>query len=165
MTPRSVLGRVTVFNVLIALVGVLLLCLSIPNAGPVLRAARAGDGVQGVFIAQRLSCVRHPGHTACDWTGEFRSATGALIRRDVVLYGGAGRLTTGSHTYARDVGRSGRVYRHPGSHEWILTALLALAGLLLLGWAGHASGTRPARPPARAVRSDEPVAGEHAAAP
>lgn len=133
---RGILRRASAFNVFVALLGGFLLYLSLPNAGPVLRAARAGDGVQGIFLAQRLSCVRHPGHTACDWEGEFRSDDGTVTHRHVFLYGGADQLAVGARAPARDIGRTGRVYRHAGTREWVFTAFVALAGVLLLLKAG-----------------------------
>lgn len=114
------------------LLGAFLLYLALPNVGTVVRSARAGDGIPGTFTAERLSCVQHPGHTACDWQGEFRSQGGALTRPHVFLYGGAGDLTPGATTKARDIGRPTEVYRPAGTHEWIPTALLALTGLALL---------------------------------
>lgn len=128
-------GRLSAFHVVLALLGAFLLYLSIPNAGVVMRSARAGEGLQGTFTARHLNCVQHPGHTACDWQGEFRSADGTVTRPSVFLYGGAGELAVGSTTKARDVGRTGEVYRPNGTHEWIPTALLALSGLALLVFA------------------------------
>ncbi|WP_460338859.1 hypothetical protein [Actinoallomurus acanthiterrae] len=138
--------RVSAFDVLLALLGAFLLYLVVPNVGPVLRAARSGAGTRGTFTADRLNCVRHPGHTACNWQGAFRSDSGTLTRSHVFLYGGAGGLTAGTHIRARDVGRSGQVYRPAGSHEWILSGLLGLGGLVLcLKGSGLLGMARPAR--------------------
>lgn len=123
--------HISAFNVLLLLLGAFLLYLVIPNTGPVLRAARSGAGVQGTFTAERLACVRHPGHTACNWRGSFRPDGGRPERAGVYLYGGGGGLRAGERTTARDVGRSGQVYRPAGTHEWVMSGLLGLAGLLL----------------------------------
>src|SRR5262249_33601194 len=101
----------------------------------VVRSAQSGAGIHGTFTAQRLNCVQHPGHVACGWEGGFRSADGRTVKPDVYLYGGAGDLTAGGSIPARDVGRSGQVYRFAGTHEWILSALLSAGGLLLVGFA------------------------------
>ncbi|MEO5874050.1 MAG: hypothetical protein ABIS86_07590 [Streptosporangiaceae bacterium] len=140
--------------VVLALTGVFLIYLAAPNIGPSLRAARA-DGTVGVFTAQRLDCLQHPGHESCSWTGEFRSADGAR-RPEVSLYGsGRDSLRVGESTTAVDVGRASRVYGPEGSHEWIATALLLLTGVLLLVFA-----IRRPRRRVRPVRVEEPVRAE-----
>lgn len=136
--------RVSAFDVVVALLGVLLLYLAVPNLTYAIRSARPGDGVSGTFIAQQLNCVQHAGHKACDWRGTFRSDDGTRTRPSVTLYGGAGDLTAAARTKARDIGRASTVYRPAGTHEWILTALLALAGLALLLRAGLYRGGRAA---------------------
>ncbi|MBG0823472.1 hypothetical protein HS048_22330 [Planomonospora sp. ID91781] len=126
-------GRPSAFGVLAALAGVFLLCLAVPGVGPSLRAARA-DGVPGLFTARELTCVRHPGHESCTWTGEFRSGDGAVRRQGVALYGSDREsLRPGQETAAVDVGRPHRVYGPGGSREWVFTALLLAAGLGLVG--------------------------------
>jgi hypothetical protein len=131
-TRRPGRSGMSAFTVLLALLGGFLLYVVIPNVAPVLRAADGGAGVPGTFTAGQLLCVQHPGHTACGWQGEFRSDDGTLERRQVGLYGDAGDLKAGAVIKARDVGRSGKVYRPAGTHEWVLTALLAAVGLALL---------------------------------
>ncbi|MBO2453682.1 hypothetical protein J4573_41800 [Actinomadura barringtoniae] len=124
--------------VLATLVGLALLAITVPNVGPVMRAARA-DGPRGTFTAQRVSCVQHPGHEQCTWYGTFQlpasssgPGSGSAVRHDYYLYGAnRGTLHTGQQVTAVDVGRKGRVYDPAGSHEWILTGLLLLAGLAL----------------------------------
>jgi hypothetical protein len=124
--------RPSTFTVVVAtFVGLVLLLITVPNVGPVLRAARA-DGTRGTFTAQRLSCVQHPGHEQCTWYGTFQ-VPGAAQHTDYYLYGaGRGNLRAGEQVTAVDVGRKGRVYDPAGSHEWILTGLLLLVGLALL---------------------------------
>ncbi|MFI6509001.1 hypothetical protein ACIBCT_15455 [Streptosporangium sp. NPDC050855] len=130
--PASGSGRPSVFGVLTALVGVFLLYLTVPGVGPAVRAARA-DGVPGHFTAREVTCVRHPGHESCTWTGEFRSGDGTIHRRGVALYGSDREsLRPGQVTAAVDVGRPYRVYGPGGSREWVFTALLLAAGLGLL---------------------------------
>lgn len=135
MTDRRRPGarrQVSAFHILVILIGTFLLYLVLPNLGPVIQAARAGAGVQGTFTAERLNCVQHPGHTACNWEGGFRSEDGTVTRADVFLYGGSDGLSKGTSTRARDVGRAGQVYRPAGSHEWIVSALVAVAGVALI---------------------------------
>jgi hypothetical protein len=124
------------FDVLVILLAAFLLYLVIPNVVPVLRSARAGDGVPGIFTARHLTCVAHPGHTACGWEGSFRSDSGTIDRGSVYLYGGSGGLTAGSQIKARDIGRASQVYRFSGTHEWVITAILFVVSLLLLLYAG-----------------------------
>ncbi|GII76288.1 hypothetical protein Sru01_12700 [Sphaerisporangium rufum] len=129
-TPRR--RRSPAFTAALALVGAFLLLLTVPNVGPVLRAARA-DGTAGEFTARRLYCVQHPGHESCSWTGDFASADGRVRRTGVALYGSdRGTLTAGRTTPAVDVGRRGTVYGPGGSNEWVFTSLLILAGLAVI---------------------------------
>lgn len=122
MTGRFQIGVATV-------VAVMLLAFALPNAGPVLRAARA-DGTWGTFTATRLACVQHPGHEACTWYGTFTAPGGT---RETALYGSdRGMLSPGEHLAAVDVGRPYQVYTAGGSNEWVLTLALLLAGIALL---------------------------------
>jgi hypothetical protein len=122
----------SVFSVVVATVaGAILFALSVPNIGPVLRAARA-DGTPGTFTAGRADCVLHVGHEACSWSGTF-AAAGSGRPRSVTLYGaGRNSLRPGERVAAVDVGRPSRVYRPSGSNEWIITGVLLLAGVVLL---------------------------------
>ncbi|MFI0366872.1 hypothetical protein ACH35V_03280 [Actinomadura sp. 1N219] len=112
-----------------------LLYLAVPNVGPALRAASA-EGTPGVFTAQQLQCIQHPGHESCSWKGEFRSDTGGIHRTGVSLHG-AGRdsLQVGAQTKAVDVGRTSRVYSPDGSREWVAIALMVLTSAILLTFA------------------------------
>ncbi|MEV4004105.1 hypothetical protein [Actinomadura sp. NPDC049753] len=123
---------VTPFGVLMAVFGLLLVYLVIPNAGSVLRASQAGKGTPGVFTARERSCIRHPGHEACTLRGAFRSDDGSVERPTVALYGSGKGLREGGTARARDVGRSGTVYLRDASHEWIMNVLLLAAGGLLI---------------------------------
>ncbi len=117
-----------------ALLAVACLCLyvGLNNLGPALRAATA-SGVAGTFTAERLDCVRHPGHETCTWSGRFRAVDGPAERPGVALYGsGRGALRAGQSVPALDVGNAGRVYRPQGSREWIFTLALVVAGYGLL---------------------------------
>lgn len=117
-------------------VGLLLLLVTVPNLGTVVRAARA-DGAQGTFTAEELSCVQHPGHEQCSWSGTFR-VSGGGARDGYHLYGaGRGDLRQGEAVPALDVGRPGRVYPPSGSREWMLTGGLAALGLGLLAAGGR----------------------------
>jgi hypothetical protein len=128
-SPRA---RLPFFNLLLAALGLVLIYLAAANLGPVIRAALPGDGVHGTFTARHLVCIQHPGHQACDWYGDFRAGDGRF-QSNVFLYGSdRSLLTAGQQTLARDVGRPSRVYGPHGSHEWILTAILLLAGTAVL---------------------------------
>ncbi|MCX4970598.1 hypothetical protein OHA98_38790 [Streptomyces sp. NBC_00654] len=119
-------------SLLLLLTGVLLLYVALPNLGNAARAATA-DGPRGTFTAGRLSCVSHPGHETCEWSGTFRSTDGTVELRGVKLYGsGRDTFEAGQKAAAVDVGNAGRVYDPAGSHEWIFTALLLIAGYVLL---------------------------------
>ncbi|MGK5557442.1 hypothetical protein ACSNOI_38130 [Actinomadura kijaniata] len=127
---------VSAFGMLMAAFGLLLMFLVLPNAGTVLRAARAGEGTPGVFTARERTCVRHPGHEACTLRGTFRSDDGAVIRPVVALHGSGDGLRVGETTRARDIGRSSTVYLPAGSHEWIMNLALLTVGALLLSASG-----------------------------
>jgi hypothetical protein len=114
------------------LAGSLLLLLALPNVVPVIRAARA-DGVQGTFVAERLSCVGHLGHESCSWSGTFDPHGDGQVRADVYLYGSdRDALRPGQRVPAVDTGRRARVYPPSGSNEWVVTAGLLAGGFLLL---------------------------------
>lgn len=165
MTARRRTGRRNV--VLAAAAGTVLLALALPNVGPALRAARA-DGVHGTFVAERLSCVQHPGHELCSWYGTFhpdpvdrrastRSATSTEesgiaatstapsatgTRTNIALYGSdRDTLRSGQMVRAVDAGRPARVYPPGGSREWIVVAVLLAVGCLLFVPLGRATAT------------------------
>lgn len=120
--------RLTWHVLLPAVTGLVLLAFAVPNIAPVIRAARA-DGVRGTFVAERLSCVQHPGHELCTWYGTFQPGE----RHDVTMYGaGRGALQIGERVPAVDVARPMRVYPPSGSREWIVVAVVLVAGCLLL---------------------------------
>lgn len=120
------------FAGVLILAAVYLLYLAVPNVRPAVRAARA-DGTPGVFTARRLSCVRHPGHESCSWTGEFHSDDGRIHRTRVALHGSDRKsLRSGTRIAAIDVGRARQVYGPEGSTEWLPTALLLLAGVAIV---------------------------------
>ncbi|MGW1764070.1 hypothetical protein ACWCQL_08275 [Streptomyces sp. NPDC002073] len=128
----------------------LLLYVALPNLGNVARAATA-DGVAGSFTAGRLSCISHPGHETCEWSGTFRSTDGTVLREGITLYGSSREsLAIGRAAPAVDVGNPGRVYRPGGSYEWIFTVALLLAGYGLLAYLARRH-LLPPRPPARAA--------------
>lgn len=115
---------------LLLLFGALLLYLAAPSVAPAVRLATAG-GTPGVFTARTVTCIGHPGHTSCSWTGDFQSQDGRLRRADV-SFGGSGRSLRARATVpAVDVGRPGRVYDPRGSRDWIATAALLSTGLLM----------------------------------
>jgi hypothetical protein len=150
--PRAVRrrGPSGFVSLLLLLAASLMLYVTLPNLGNVIRAATA-DGVGGTFTAARLTCFSHPGHETCEWAGTFRSADGRTLRRDVSLYGsGRNSLTGGQSVRAVDVGNRGRVYRPGGSAEWIFTVALLLTGYALLGQLARRHLLPPPRPrPAR----------------
>jgi hypothetical protein len=124
--------------VLSAFVGGILLYLAVPQIGPAVRAASA-DGSPGVFTAQRLDCVEHPGHRSCSWSGTFQANAGGAAAREVTLYGYDEEvLRPGMTAPAFDIGHADRVVGPDGSNEWMFTALLiaVAAGILYLG-IGH----------------------------
>nr|BFE81382.1 hypothetical protein GCM10020093_039830 [Planobispora longispora] len=103
------------FDLALVVMGLLMLLASVPEIGPSIRAARA-DGVSGVFTAEELRCVQHPGHESCVWAGDFASADGRILRPGVELYGSdRDTLTAGQTTPAVDTGRATRVYGPGGS--------------------------------------------------
>ncbi len=109
--------------------GIVLLLISVPNLAPAIRAG-AAEGTQGTFVAAQRTCIHHLSHQSCSWRGTFVSLDGRDQRRDTYLYGDAA-LQRGQKVPAIDVGRPGHVYSGP-SHEWMLTAVLLLAGCALL---------------------------------
>ena len=136
------------FTVVLLVVAALLIHLGASNLDRGIRAATA-DGTPGVFTATRLDCVQHPGHESCTCYGDYRAHDGRE-RREVYLYGGDRRTCRiGAATAAVDVGAANRVYGPEGSREWILTAVLLLAGLALLARTGLtlASALRTGRAP------------------
>ncbi|TXK40168.1 hypothetical protein [Nonomuraea sp. C10] len=121
--------------VVLLLVAALALSWTLPGIGPALRLA-TGHGLRGTFTAQRLDCLRHPGHESCAWTGAFRSRDGLVQRTEVTLAGSdRGTHRAGQRVEAVDVGLTNRVYGPGGSAEWVFTVLLALAELALLAFA------------------------------
>jgi hypothetical protein len=111
--------------------GVLLLLVTLPNLGPVVRAGRA-EGTRGTFTAEELRCVEHPGHEQCSWHGRFR-APGRAAEPGTYLYGaGRGDLRRGESVTAIDVGRPGQVYPPTGSREWMVTAAVVAIGAVLV---------------------------------
>jgi hypothetical protein len=129
MTGRR---RSPLYVVVAAAAGALLLLLAIPSIAPALRAA-PGDGVPGTFVATHLRCVQHPGHELCSWYGNFRPTAGTAARTGVAMYGSnRAMFRQGNHVPAIDVGRSAQVYPPSGSHEWVVIAVLLVAGLMLL---------------------------------
>ncbi|WP_143020114.1 hypothetical protein [Sinosporangium album] len=121
------------FGMVVAGIGVLLVVLGFQGLGPALAAARA-DGAWGTFTAREVTCIQHPGHEQCSWQGEFRPDTGSAVRADITLYGSdRDTFAPGAVTRAFDTGRRGHVYGPGGSNEWIMSALLLLAGGFLLG--------------------------------
>lgn len=121
--------RVSVFDIALALGGLLLILLAVQNARPALAALRA-DGVQGTFTAQRLDCIEHPGHEQCNWVGAFRSGDGKVVREGIAFYGSErSTFTPGATSPAFDTGRLGHVYGPGGSNEWVVVAALLLVGL------------------------------------
>jgi hypothetical protein len=139
----------------LVLLGCVLLYVSLPNLGPVIRAATA-DGTPGTFTARKLTCVSHPGHRTCEWSGTFTSHDGLIQRRGVGLYaGGPDTLASGESTPAVDVGNPGRVYRPGGSREWIFTVALLLTGYLCLAWAARRHLAPPPAPHHTTARQPE----------
>lgn len=138
-------------SLLLLLAGVLLLYVALPNLGSAARAAFV-DGAPGTFTASRLTCVSHPGHETCEWSGVFRTADGTVERRGVKLYGsGRDTFESGQEAAAVDVGNAGRVYDPSGSNEWIFTALMLIAGYALLAVVAVRHLMPPARRPVRPV--------------
>lgn len=122
-------------TVALLLAAAYLLYLAVPSAGPAWRAAR-GEGKPGIFTAQRLDCVRHPGHERCSWTGGFGTDDGAH-RDEVTLHGVDRRaLREGERVEAFDIGRSGRVYASATRRELVTVTLMLAASAALLASAG-----------------------------
>ncbi|GAA2212348.1 hypothetical protein GCM10009850_078100 [Nonomuraea monospora] len=144
MTPAR-RARPSAFSVVLTLFAGLLVYLGAQDAGTVLRAAFA-EGEAGRFVPVELSCVEHPGHESCVWTGDFRASDGMVLRRGVELYG-SDRATqqAGRSVPAVDVGAPARVYSPGGSGEWMFRALLLGAAAAVL-WFLYVR--RPRRAPA-----------------
>ncbi|WP_406312999.1 hypothetical protein OHA77_31470 [Streptosporangium sp. NBC_01639] len=124
--------RLGAFDLVIIVGGLALVLLAVQNLGPALAALR-GEGTWGTFTARQVECVQHPGHEQCSWLGEFRS--GRQSRPEVALYGtDRGTLVPGQVVRAFDTGRRGHVYGPGGSNEWVMIALLLVAGLGLAAW-------------------------------
>jgi hypothetical protein len=158
--------RLSGFDVLLLVAGAGLLALVLPGLPQALRAADADAGVHGSFTARDRVCTGHPGHTACNWQGTFRSEDGTSVRTGILLYGDGPGLRAGATTAARDIGRRGHVYMPAGSREWILSALLAAAGLLLLLGRTSVLVRRPAGAVAAAERADvDRIHGDAAGSP
>jgi hypothetical protein len=133
-------------SLLLLLTGCLMLYMSLLNLGNAVRSATA-DGALGTFTASRLTCVRHPGHETCEWSGTFRPSDGPAELRGVKLYGsGRDTFEPGQKTAALDVGNAGRVYDPSGSNEWIYTALMLIAGHVLLAVVARRHLMPPPRP-------------------
>lgn len=123
-------ARPTAFSLTLTTIsGIVLLLVSVPNLTPAIRAGMA-EGTPGTFVAAQRSCIHHLSHQSCSWRGTFKSLDGREQRRDTYLYGNA-ELQRGQKIPAIDVGRPGQVYAGP-SHEWMLTAVLLLAGCVFL---------------------------------
>ncbi|GAA2836877.1 hypothetical protein [Nonomuraea rubra] len=138
-------ARPSAFTVTLMLFAGLLAFLGAQNAGTVVRAAFA-DGQEGRFVPRALSCVQHPGHESCVWTGDFSAAGGTVLLRGVELYG-SDRSThrAGLPVPAVDVGAPARVYGPGGSGEWMFRALLLAAAAAIL-WSQYGRRTRTPRP-------------------
>ncbi|MDX3385238.1 hypothetical protein PV682_27745 [Streptomyces niveiscabiei] len=118
-------------SLLLLLAGILLFWLSVPHLGTVARTATA-DGPRGTFTARHLTCSGHAGHTACEWSGTFRSDDGTVRLTGVKLHGSdRDTFRTGQTAPAVDVGNAGRVYDPTGSHAWIVTVVLAVLAYVL----------------------------------
>ncbi|MFI6797488.1 hypothetical protein ACWDOR_14440 [Streptosporangium canum] len=119
--------RPSAFDLVIAVGGLALVLLAAQNLGSALAALR-GEGTWGTFTAHRVECVQHPGHEQCTWLGEFRA--GGQVRPEVAFYGADREaFVPGQTARAFDTGRRGHVYGPGGSNEWIMVALLLVAGL------------------------------------
>ncbi|MGW3350170.1 hypothetical protein ACWDA3_43300 [Nonomuraea rubra] len=138
-------ARPSAFTVTLTLFAGLLVFLGAQNAGTVVRAAFA-DGQEGRFVPRALSCVQHPGHESCVWTGDFSAAGGTVLLRGVELYG-SDRTThrAGLPVPAVDVGAPARVYGPGGSGEWMFRALLLAAAAAIL-WSLYGRRTPAPRP-------------------
>ncbi|MFE9246332.1 hypothetical protein [Nocardiopsis sp. NPDC006938] len=111
-----------------------------------MRAAR-GEGVQGTFTADDLSCVRHPGHTSCVCAGTFAANDGGPARNVDLHAAGPATCRVGEPVPATDAGASSRVYGPDGSREWLFGAALVAVSLAVpatqaLLWARWARGRR-----------------------
>lgn len=92
------------------------------------RAAR-GEGTSGVFVAESLSCVRHPGHESCACQGTF-APEGSEERRSVRPHAAErGDCANGPRVAAVDSGAADRVYGPWGSREWVFSAVVVTGWL------------------------------------
>lgn len=112
------------------------------------RAAR-GEGAPGVFVAESLSCVRHPGHESCVCQGTF-TPQGSDEERSVRLHAAErSDCASGAEVASVDSGAADRVYGPWGSREWMFSAALVFiaVGVTVVVSAGW---FRPPREPGKA---------------
>ncbi|MEV2277344.1 hypothetical protein AB0I72_17335 [Nocardiopsis sp. NPDC049922] len=125
--------RMGAFPVVVLVLGLFLAYLGAGNVDRSIRALRA-DGDPGRFTAAAQDCVNHLGHVSCTCYGDYRSDDGSVEHEWIYLSGGDFACAEGSVSAAVDIGSATRVYHPDGSHEWIATAALILAGLGMAAW-------------------------------
>lgn len=102
------------------------------------RAAR-GEGTPGMFVAESLSCVQHPGHESCVCQGTFTPEE-AEEERSVRLHAAErSDCASGARVRAVDSGAADRVYGPWGSREWVFSAALVTVSasvtvVIVAGW-------------------------------
>jgi hypothetical protein len=97
------------------------------DIGPAVKAAR-GIGTHGYFVARTETCHRG----SCNWTGDFRTAGGAVTRTGIKFDGGQSGMRAGSAVPALDSGGHSAVFPPTGSHEWIADLAALLGGTAVL---------------------------------
>ncbi|MGW9348599.1 hypothetical protein [Nocardiopsis flavescens] len=126
--------RVGPFEIVVLLAALALVAVGAGGVDQAVRAARA-DGRPGDFAVTGASCVSHLGHRSCSCVGDYTSDDGTVDLTGVSLAGGDGACAEGSVAAAVDIGARTRVVHPDGSAEWVVTALVLLAGTGLALWA------------------------------
>ncbi|XKK41747.1 hypothetical protein HFP72_16590 [Nocardiopsis sp. ARC36] len=126
--------RFGAFDAVILIVALGLVAMGVSGTGQAVRAARA-DGLTGRFVVTASSCVSHFGHLSCTCLGDYTSDGGSVRLTGVGLSGGGGDCTVGAVAAAVDIGAQTRVVHPDGSGEWVVTALVLVAGTGLALWA------------------------------
>lgn len=102
------------------------------------RAAR-GEGAPGVFVAESLSCVRHPGHESCVCQGTFTPENSGEERSVRLHAAQRSDCASGAEVASVDSGAADRVYGPWGSREWVFSAVLVSIAVgatvvIMAGW-------------------------------
>jgi tetratricopeptide (TPR) repeat protein len=118
-----------VLGVVVLLIALSCAGLAVPDVGPDLRAAR-GNGVSGTMVLREKACGD------CPWHGDFTSADGELVRRNVTMREGMpADARPGDRVPAIDTGADDSVFPPTGSTQWRSTSAFAVgSGIVVVAW-------------------------------